>query len=89
MEIDLIYIEVDYRGTSPADTEKAIVLPIESALEGLSGIDTVKSLADDGYARISSFPDEIEPLEVAIPDISLWPDVIKIEISGDIFQYAR
>lgn len=103
-----VYIEVDYRGGSPGDVEKAVVLPIEAALEGLSGIESVESRADDGYARIlvnsqskrnleklrdeiktridriSSFPDEIEPPRVAIPDSNLWFDVIKVAISGEM-----
>jgi multidrug efflux pump subunit AcrB len=108
LETNRIYIEVEYRGGSPGDVEKAVVLPIESALEGLSGIESVESLADDGYARIivnskskrnleklrdevktridriSSFPDEIEPPKVAIPDSSMWFDVIKVAISGEM-----
>jgi multidrug efflux pump subunit AcrB len=108
METNRVYIEVDYRGGSPGDVEKAVVLPIESALEGLSGIESIESMADDGYARIivnaqskrnlekirdeiktrvdriSSFPDEIEPPRVAIPDSSMWFDVIKVAISGEM-----
>lgn len=118
LEIHRIYIEVNYRGGSPGDVEKAVVLPIESALEGLSGIESIESLADDGYARvivnaqpksnlekirdeiktridrIGNFPNEIEPPKVAIPDSSLWFDVIKVAISGemdenDLLQAAR
>ncbi|MES2982854.1 MAG: efflux RND transporter permease subunit [Verrucomicrobiota bacterium] len=108
LETNRIYIEVEYRGGSPGDVEKAVVLPIESALEGLSGIESIESLADDGYARvlvnaqskrnleklrdevktrveqISSFPDEIEPPKVSIPDSSMWFDVIKVAISGEM-----
>jgi multidrug efflux pump subunit AcrB len=118
LEMKRINIYVDYRGGSPADVEKAVVLPIEAALEGLSGIESVESLSDDGFAniivhtesknnleklrdeiktridRISNFPDEIEPPRVAIPDSSLWFDVIKVAISGemdedDLLQAAR
>ena len=103
-----ISIQVDYRGASPADVEKSVILPIEAALEGLSGVKTVESLADDGNARvvvyseskrnlrslleevktrvdrISSFPDEVEPPRVSIPDSSQWFDVVKIAIQGDM-----
>lgn len=117
-EADRIFIEVNYRGGSSGDVEKAIVLPIESALEGLSGVETVESLADDGYARIivfaqskqnleklrdevknridriNIFPDEIDPPTVEIPDSSMWFDVIKVAISGnmnedDLLRAAR
>ena len=38
MEMNEVHIAVVYRGGSPADVEKAVLLPIEAALEGLSGI---------------------------------------------------
>lgn len=105
---DRIYIQVQYRGGSPEDVEKGVVLPIESALEGLSGITSIESRADDGNARVTvyssksrnltdlreeiktrvdriqSFPDEIEPPEVSIPDSAQWFDVIKVAIVGDM-----
>ena len=103
-----IYIDVQYRGASPADVEKAVVLPIEAALEGLSGVQMVEAEADDGEAqvvvyseskrnlknlleevktrvdRINSFPPEVDPPEVSIPDSSQWFDVIKIAVQGDM-----
>ena len=103
-----IYINVNYRGASPADVEKAVVLPIEAALEGLSGVKTIESKADDGEAsvivyseskrnlkplleevktrvnRINSFPPEVDPPRISIPDSSQWFDVIKIAIQGDM-----
>jgi len=107
-EPDRIFITVEYRGGSPADVEKSVVLPIEAALEGLSGVDFIESRASDGYARvtvysqskrnlknlleevktrinrISSFPDEIEPPDVSIPDSNQWFDVIKVAVCGDM-----
>ena len=47
-----IVIKVDYRGGSPADTEKAVILPIEKALEGLSGVESIESRASGGGARV-------------------------------------
>jgi multidrug efflux pump subunit AcrB len=108
LEMNQIVINVQYRGGSPADVEKVVVLPIEAALEGLSGIDSIESRADDGIARvtvyseskrnlkalldevktrvnrISSFPDEIEPPDISIPDSAEWFDVIKVAVCGDM-----
>lgn len=105
-----VEINVAYRGGSPADTEKEVILPIEAALEGLSGVRTVESRAGGGNARvivvsdskaglkslleevktrmdrITSFPPEIEPPEVSIPDSSRWFDVIKIAVKGDMSE---
>jgi multidrug efflux pump subunit AcrB len=36
-----VHINVPYRGGSPEDVEKAVVLPIESALEGMQGVKSV------------------------------------------------
>lgn len=107
-QAEQIFIQVEYRGASPADVEKAVVLPIEAALEGLPGVKTIESRADDGNARvvvyseskrnlkslleevktrvdrINSFPDEVEPPTVSIPDSSRWFDVIKIAVRGNM-----
>lgn len=105
-----VNIDVNYRGGSPADVEKAVILPIEAALEGLSGVSSVESRADNGagrvtiYAsskrnlkeleeqvktrvsRINSFPGEIEPPTVSIPDSAQWFDVIKVAVCGDMSE---
>jgi len=103
-----VFINVPYRGGSPEDVEKAIVLPIESALEGMQGVKSVVADARSGYARvrviakeqtdprelldevktridrITSFPPEIEPPVISIPDSSQWFDVIKVVVAGDM-----
>lgn len=110
IEMKQVHIDVDYRGGSPTDVEKAVVLPIEAALEGLAGVKSVISTAADGsgrlvvYAaskrnlkdlqeqiktrvnRINSFPDEIEPPEVYIPDSAQWFDVIKVAVCGEMSE---
>jgi multidrug efflux pump subunit AcrB len=101
-------ISVSYRGGSPEDVEKAVIIPIESALEGLPGVDSIEADARSGngrvrviadeyqdpkelleevksrIARINTFPDEIEPPEIRIPDSNQWFDVIKIAVAGDM-----
>ena len=103
-----VHINVPYRGGSPEDVEKAVVLPIESALEGLQGVKSVEASALNGSARvrviakdhmdtrelmdeiktrvgrITSFPQEIEPPDIRIPDSSQWFDVIKLAVVGEM-----
>ena len=38
MRFQEVWVNVDYRGGSPDDVERAVVLPIELALEGLPGV---------------------------------------------------
>ncbi len=101
-------INVPYRGGSPADVEKAVLIPIESALEGMQGVKSIVSDARNGNGhvqvighensnpkelldevktrvdRITTFPQEIEPPRITIPDSSLWFDVIKIVVAGEM-----
>jgi multidrug efflux pump subunit AcrB len=46
-------ISVPYRGGNPEDIERAIVLPIEAALEGMPGVKSISSRATSGSARIT------------------------------------
>lgn len=46
-------INVSYRGGSPEDVERAVILPIEGALEGLQGVDFIESRATSGGARVT------------------------------------
>ena len=103
-----VRVNVEYRGGSPEDVERAVVIPIESALEGLPGVKEVhsrvsagngevritaeddvdpKELLDEVKSRvdaITSFPQEIEPPKLQVPDSAAWFDVIKIAITGDL-----
>ncbi len=46
-------ISVSYRGGSPEDVERAVILPVEGALEGLPGVDFIESRATSGNARVT------------------------------------
>jgi multidrug efflux pump subunit AcrB len=103
-----VNIDVPYRGGTPEDVEKAVVIPIESALEGLSGVESIQSDALGGFGRIrvyahettdvkelldevktrvdriTTFPDEIEPPRIAVPDSNQWFDVVKVVVAGEM-----
>lgn len=51
-------INVSYRGGSPEDVERAVILPIEGALEGLQGVDYIESRATSGNARVIVWGEE-------------------------------
>ena len=48
----MISIGAPYPGAAPVEVEKGVILPMESALEGLRGIKKITSAADRDYARI-------------------------------------
>ncbi len=51
-ETRMISIGAPYPGAAPVEVEKGVILPMESALEGLQGIKKITSVADRDYARI-------------------------------------
>ena len=59
-EIPMISITAPYPGAAPVEVEKGVVLPMESALEGLQGIKKIISKANRDMASITL---EIEPNE--------------------------
>lgn len=71
-----IHIEVEYRGGSPADTERAVILPIEAALEGLSGVESVESRAGGGNARVTVFSESKAGLKGLLEEVKTRVDRI-------------
>ena len=51
-----VEVRMDYRGGTPEDVERTIVLPIEQAMEGLPGVKELRSEVRSGSAEI-----ELEP----------------------------
>ena len=51
-ETDAIQIIAPYPGAAPIEVEKAVILPMEAALQGLKGIEEIRSFADRDMASI-------------------------------------
>ena len=49
---NVIEVNIPYRGATAKDVERAILLPIEAALEGVDGIDMLNADGNRGSARI-------------------------------------
>lgn len=52
-ELDQISISAIYPGAAPVEVEKAVILPMEAALQGLKGIKKINSTASRDFARIN------------------------------------
>jgi len=50
---DEVRITVNYRGSSPEDVERAVVIPIERAMEGMAGVARIESQSYAGGGRIT------------------------------------
>ena len=51
-ELDRVRITVPYPGASPQEVERGIILAIEEAVQGLEGVDEVRSSAKEGLVRL-------------------------------------
>jgi len=52
-DIDSVTVSVAYPGASPEEIEEGIVLSIEEAVNGLDGIDEVRSLSKEGMGTVT------------------------------------
>ena len=52
VELDMVSIQVPYRGAAPEEVEQGVCIRIEEAIQGLDGIDRIVSTADEGAATV-------------------------------------
>jgi len=52
LEIDMVIITVAYPGASPEEVENGVVLVVEEAVQGLEGVDEIRSTAREGVGTI-------------------------------------
>ena len=51
--LDLIAITVNYPGAAPDEVEKAVCIRIEEAIKDVPGINRIRSLAVEGFGRVT------------------------------------
>ena len=51
--LDMIFISVDYPGSSPEEVEEGICIKIEEQIEGIEGIDRILSTAREGNGEVT------------------------------------
>jgi multidrug efflux pump subunit AcrB len=52
-QLDIVEVRVNYPGSSPAEVEKGILLPVEEAVRSVQGIKEVVSIAREGSGRVN------------------------------------
>lgn len=52
LNFNRIDVNLNYRGGTPEDVERAVVIPIENALQGLEGVASIESRAFAGAGRV-------------------------------------
>ena len=80
-ELDLIRVSISYPGATPEEVEESIIIPIESAIEGIEGIKELTSTAREGAASLRIELDEgsnrkliQDEVQAEIDRISIFPD---------------
>lgn len=78
---ELIVVEMDYRGATAKDVERAILIPIEEALEGVEGVSELNTEGNRGSARIfinaapgTDLRKLMEDVSARIDTITTFPD---------------
>lgn len=69
-------IRMTYRGATPADVERTIVLPIEQAMEGLPGVEEIRSEANSGRAEIEIQPKRDADIDKMLEEVQRRVDAI-------------
>jgi len=52
-DMDMVTITVPYPGASPQEVEEGILLAVEEAVEGLEGVEEVRSTAREGSGTVT------------------------------------
>ncbi|EMI58332.1 efflux RND transporter permease subunit [Rhodopirellula sallentina] len=76
-----VMIQMDYRGGTAKDVERAILIPVEAALEGVEGIDELNADAYRGGAKFmlrasrgTDLRDLMDDVKARIDTITTFPD---------------
>lgn len=75
--IPVIQVTVALPGASPADVESGVVIPIESAIENVDGIDFVRSVANEGAGSVNLEIDETYDINEVLNDVKVNIDSIQ------------
>jgi len=85
--LDTVEVRMEYRGASPEEVERSIILPIESEVRGLELVRRITAVATEGRARVTV---EVRPgydrnralqdVTAAVQRISLFPDDAELPV---------
>lgn len=75
--IPIIAVNVALPGASPADVETGIVIPIESALDSVNGIDYIRSVANQDVGQVTLEINESYDINEVLNDVKINIDSIQ------------
>lgn len=83
VDIPVAYVSVGYEGISPEDSERLLVKPLEKHLRSVEGLDTMSSVASEGYASVSLEFAAGEDIDLLIADVRLAVDEAKPDLPAE------
>ena len=96
MEVPAAIVYATYPGAGPEDIEQQVAKPLESAVAGLSGLDTLQSTSSENMAMLivqftdstdlddamTDLRDKVSQVKSQLPDDASDPTVMSIDIDS-------
>jgi len=83
-EVNTVEIDMDYRGASPEEVERSVILPIEAELRGMELVRRLESVAREGNGEVEvevlpGFDRNraLQEVTAAVQRVSLFPDEVE------------
>lgn len=97
VELDQITVSVAYPGASPRQVEKAVCIPMESAIQSLSGIDTLASFSNkasctiavtvaqgvNSQSLVEKIKSNLDAITNTLPETTTRPIVKQLSLKGE------
>ncbi len=83
-ELDVITVQVTWRGAAAEDIERSLILPLEEALRSLTGIDRLFASASQGLASIRLELEERSDVDNLLDEVKQKIDSARRELPADI-----
>ena len=92
----MVAVTVEHRGATPEEVERSVCVRIEEAIEGIIGVERIRSTASEGSCRVSAelfdgVDEDVVTAEIRnkVDGIAHFPDqaekpviAIRIEVNG-------
>jgi len=82
-ELDVLTVQVTWRGSTAEDVERSILLPLEEELRSLDGIKQITSTARDGSASVRIELTEDSDVDYALSEAKQKVDSVRGELPDD------
>lgn len=83
-QLDTVEVDMDYRGASPEEVERAVILPIEAEIRGMDLVRRIVSVAREGNGEVvvEIMPGfdrnrALQEITAAVQRVSLFPDEVE------------